>query len=152
MKNLWNFGLDFGRSDDKMFAFLKFDTLMSDVNYHLLKQVAFSLRCAFTAHFAALTRAPQAWLGSCERPQQNAHTELLSSPSERHLHNEDMRLIDRSPCDRFGSAINMLYAIPLLKLVAPLRKNDCGAELRAGRKKRKEKVGPKGFEPLTTRL
>ena len=96
------------------------------VNYHLPKQVAFSLRCAFSAHFAAFTYAPQAWLGSCERSQQNTHTEPLSSPSERHLHNEDMRPVDRDPCDRYAPIIYMLYAIPLLKLVAPLRKNDCG--------------------------
>ena len=100
------------------------------VNYHLPKQAAFSLRCAFTAHFAAFTSAPWAWLGSCERPQQNTHTEPLSSPSERHLHNEDMRPVDRDPCDRYAPIIYMLYAIPLLKLVAPLRKNDCGGCLR----------------------
>ena len=70
------------------------------VNYHLLKQVACSLRCAFTARFAAFTYAPQAWLGSCERSQQNTHTEPLSSPSERHLHNEDMRPVDHDPCDK----------------------------------------------------
>ena len=96
------------------------------VNYHLLKHVACSPRCAFTAHFAAFTYAPQAWLGSCERSQQNTHTEPLSLPSERHLHNEDMRPVDRDPCDRYAPIIYMLYAIPLLKLVAPLRKNDCG--------------------------
>ena len=70
------------------------------VNYHLPKQVAFSLRCAFTAHFAVFACAPRACLGSCERPQQSAHTEPLSSPSERHSHNEDMRPVDRDPCDK----------------------------------------------------
>ena len=65
------------------------------VNYH--PQVAFSLRCAFTARFAASTNALQAWLGSCRHPQQSTHTEPLSSPSERHLHNEDMRPVDRDP-------------------------------------------------------
>ena len=75
---------------------------------------------------AVFACALRAWLGSCEHPQQSTHTEPLSSPSERHLHNEDMRPVDRDPCDRYAPIIYMLYAIPLLKLVAPLRKNDCG--------------------------
>ena len=70
------------------------------VNYHLLKHVACSLRCAFTARSAASTNALRAWLGSCERPQPSTHTEPLSSPSERHSHTEDMRPVDRDPCDK----------------------------------------------------
>ena len=77
---------------------------------------------------AAPTNAPRAWLGSCERPQQNAHTEPLSSPSERHLHNEDMRTVDRAP------VIDTLLLYICLRNspaeVAPLRKNDCGGCLR----------------------
>jgi len=82
--------------------------------------VAFSLRCAFSAHFAVFACALQAWLGSCEHPQQSTHTEPLSSPSERHSHNEDMRPVDHDPHDRYVTDLN-ISAIPLLKLVAPLR-------------------------------
>jgi len=46
---------------------------------------------------AVFAHALRAWLGSCERPQPNAHTEPLSSPSERCLHTEDMRPVDRDP-------------------------------------------------------
>ena len=42
---------------------------------------------------AVFTHAPQARSGSCEHPQQSTHTEPLSSPSERHLHNENMRTV-----------------------------------------------------------
>jgi len=96
-----------------------------NVNYHLLKPVACSPQCAFTAHLAAFTHAPRAWSGSCERPQPNAHTEPPSSPSERRLHTEDMKLVDRDPCNRYAPIIYVLPQFPhKLKLVAPLRKND----------------------------
>ena len=42
---------------------------------------------------AVFTHTHQALSGSCEHPQQSTHTETLSSPSERHLHNEDMRTV-----------------------------------------------------------
>ena len=73
---------------------------------------------------AVFAHALRAWLGSCEHPQQSTHTEPLSSPSERHSHNEDMRPVDRDPYNRCAFIIYMHSAILLLKLVAPLRKND----------------------------
>jgi len=40
------------------------------------------------------------------------------------MHAGDMRLIDRSPYDRYITVFKYVSAIPLLKLVAPLWKND----------------------------
>ena len=95
------------------------------VNYHLLKQVACSPRCAFAARFAALTCALQAWLGSCEHPQQSAHTEPLSSPSERHLHNEDMRPVDRDPYYMLEATyLNTIHLLIRMRL----RCHHCGHE------------------------
>ena len=93
----------------------------SGVNCH--PRVACSPRCAFTARFAVFACALQAWLGSCEHPQQSTHTEPLSSPSERHSHNEDMRLVDCSPLHSFEANLNIFPQFSHnLKLVAPLRK------------------------------
>ena len=67
---------------------------------------------------AVFTHTHQARSGSCERPQQSTHTETLSSPSERHLHNEDMRQLTAPSNEN-----KKLLQSPHKLNVAPLRKD-----------------------------
>ena len=84
----------------------------SVVNYPKLKLGACSPQHAFAACFGRVHSHSLGLVRPVRSPTAKHRTRPLSSPSECPMHAGDMRLIDRSPYDRYITVFKYVSAIP----------------------------------------